>query len=83
MCRFAEITICLWVIISQIWQIATRHGRKVRYPCVDSPKTTKAIPQNTSIVIRRANQILKNSSLRGDSTNRQSNLQLDSAIRRI
>ncbi|MGX2983445.1 hypothetical protein [Helicobacter sp. 23-1045] len=40
----------LWVFIPQIWRIATRHGHKVRYPCVDSPKTTKATPQNTSIV---------------------------------
>ena len=31
--------------ILQIWRIATRHGHQVRYPCVDSPKTTKAIPQ--------------------------------------
>ncbi|MGX3010581.1 hypothetical protein ACWIUD_03315 [Helicobacter sp. 23-1044] len=52
--------ICLWVVISQIWRIATRHGRKVRYPCVDSPKTTKALPQNTSIVIALSRIKLQN-----------------------
>ena len=39
--------------ISQIWRIATRHGRKVRYPCGDSPKTTKATPQLLRLFLMR------------------------------